>query len=296
MDYEYFASAERVPFRPVATQFDTVNMWWLAELSFLAYCHPQFIRLAAYAAGMPRFRFFDGSVAECFVVGTPAFSLVFVRGTEVFSLNAFFDVIADLNVRQVEEPAGGKVHRGFRESLDEIWGGADGLEAHLAALRSEYGADHRVWFAGHSLGAAISTLAAARYPEGAGLYTFGSPRVGNASFVAAVRVPTYRIVNNRDPIALLPPSIRLPGGLEIEYEHVGAIYRFDGDGALVHPERDTEDPKVKAGDAEQESLQARFRRWITESIPGTPTDHAPLYYVLRSWNYLVANEATGEIR
>lgn len=289
MDYEYFQTAGNLPFRPDARDIDAVNLWWLAEFSFLSYCHPQFIRLAAHVAGMPRFRFFDGSVAECFVVGTPEYSVVFVRGTEVFSLNAFFDVIADLNVRQIEEPAGGKVHRGFRESLDEIWGGREGLEAHLNSLRRDYGDDHRVWFTGHSLGAAIVTLAAARYPEGAGLYTFGSPRVGNREFVDSVRVPSYRIVNNRDPVALLPPSIRLPGGLTFEYEHVGSIYRFDGQGILIHPERDTPGPEVatETGNDSAETLQARIQRWINDSVPGPPTDHAPLFYVLRSWNHLV---------
>lgn len=297
MDYEYFAGIEQVPFRPEATKFDEVNLWWLAELSFLSYCHPQFIRLATHVAGMPRFRFFDGSVAECFIVGTPEYSIVFVRGTEVFSVNAFFDVIADLNVRQVEEPAGGKVHQGFKDALDEIWDGPEGLGAHLAALRREYGEKHRVWFTGHSLGAAIVTIAAARYREGAGLYTFGSPRVGNRAFTEAVRLPTIRCINSRDPVALLPPSIRLPGGLEIEYRHVGAIYRFSVRGELAQPEGDADsrEQRPEDGFGDLLNLQSRFQRWVTESVPGTPTDHAPLYYVLRSWNYLCETRFAGAV-
>ncbi len=299
MDHQYFAHAADFPFRPHASGFDPVNALWCAEFALLAYCHPQFIRLAAHVAGLKRYRFFDGSVAECFVVGTPDFSIVFTRGTEVFSLNAFFDVIADLNVRQVEETAGGRVHRGFRDSLDEVWAGSDGLERHLSSLKKEYGPDHRLWFAGHSLGAAIVTLAAARCEDVGGLYTFGSPRVGNIEFAETFAAPAFRIVNSRDPVAFLPPSFKLPGNLEVLWKHVGGVYRFDSSGELTHPERETENRETAGSvDEGDDSLQRRIRRWIKESVPGPPTDHAPLYYVLRAWNYLcgiVAEKDSGTV-
>ncbi|MCK7478059.1 MAG: lipase family protein [Candidatus Moduliflexus flocculans] len=71
---------------------------------------------------------------------------------------------------------GSKVHRGFKSALEEVW---DDLFPYLKALQ---GRGCRIWMTGHSLGAALATLAADRYGEVQGVYTFGSPRVGNGRF------------------------------------------------------------------------------------------------------------------
>lgn len=287
MDHQYFQNAALVPFPADSREFNAAAMWWLAETAFLSYCHPQFVRLAMHSVGFPRWRFFDGSVAECFVAANETTAIVFVRGTEVFSVNAFFDVIADLNIRMVEESVGGKVHRGFAEALDEVWSGTEGVEQHLRGLQSS-GVEH-LWFTGHSLGAAIATLAAARFGDARGVYTFGSPRVGNREFVETLAAPVYRVVNNRDPVAQLPPTVRLPGGLVFDYDHCGTEYRFDSEGVLRRSTEEAEEATVEANPegAAPEGIQVRLSRWIRESLPGTPTDHSPLYYALRAWNTVV---------
>jgi hypothetical protein len=83
----------------------------------------------------------------------------------------------------------------------------------------------RVTIAGHSLGAAVATLLAvdiaANVPDvDLSLYTFASPRVGDATFAAfsAARITThFRIVNRPDIVPRLPP-LYVPTGTEIELD------------------------------------------------------------------------------
>jgi predicted lipase len=68
---------------------------------------------------------------------------------------------------------------------------------------------------GHSLGAALATLAADRLPDVQGLYTFGSPRVGDKGFQAHFRVKAYRLVNGKDIVPTVPG--------EGPFRHVGEL-------------------------------------------------------------------------
>jgi pimeloyl-ACP methyl ester carboxylesterase len=65
---------------------------------------------------------------------------------------------------------GGRVHRGFKDALEEAW--AD-IFPYMKKLADQ---GCTIWVAGHSLGAALTTLAADRFQEVGGLYTFGSPQ------------------------------------------------------------------------------------------------------------------------
>ena len=71
---------------------------------------------------------------------------------------------------------GGKVHRGFKAALSEVW---TSLEKHISNLHRN---NLKIWLTGHSLGAALATLAADRLGNAQGLYTFGSPRIGDRDF------------------------------------------------------------------------------------------------------------------
>mmetsp|Transcript_110636 Transcript_110636/g.195947 ORF Transcript_110636/g.195947 Transcript_110636/m.195947 type:complete len:305 (+) Transcript_110636:53-967(+) len=84
---------------------------------------------------------------------------------------------------------------------------------------------------GHSLGGGLATLAGIDLQAGLGLtvkplYTFGSPRVGNAAFADAFGLarnrtgnfpPQWRIVHHHDPVPHLPPTI--PGLENRNYRH-----------------------------------------------------------------------------
>ncbi|KAG2500844.1 hypothetical protein HYH03_001605 [Edaphochlamys debaryana] len=77
----------------------------------------------------------------------------------------------------------------------------------------------KLWFTGHSLGSALTTLFATRAQRiglpVAGVYTFGSPTVGDAAYVAAyaslgLASRTYQYVVPKDPIPTLPAAFSHP--------------------------------------------------------------------------------------
>lgn len=78
---------------------------------------------------------------------------------------------------------------------------------------------------GHSLGAAVATIAAAtlrkQQPSASiDLFTYGSPRVGNAAFadfVTAQAGAEFRVTHLDDPVPRLPPA-------EFGYRHTSPEY------------------------------------------------------------------------
>ena len=121
------------------------------------------------------------------------------RGTEPTKFN---DVMADLKVVRNSALAGGKVHSGFQDELNELW--VDCLKE--LEYNSQLKKPKKVFFTGHSLGAAMATIAATRY-DAECLYTFGSPKVGGPNFVKHLKCPHQRFVNNNDIVTKVPPSI-----------------------------------------------------------------------------------------
>lgn len=69
----------------------------------------------------------------------------------------------------------------------------------LAWRLEELGRTRSVWFTGHSLGAALATLAADLFEPARGVCTLGSPRVGDVAFAtlfdARFRQRSARYVN-----------------------------------------------------------------------------------------------------
>ncbi|CZS98256.1 related to Lipase [Rhynchosporium graminicola] len=72
--------------------------------------------------------------------------------------------------------------------------------------------DFKVVITGHSIGGAVGTLAAAELRGmgiNADIYSYGSPRVGNAAFanfVTAQPGGDFRMTHENDPVAQIPPS------------------------------------------------------------------------------------------
>jgi hypothetical protein len=113
----------------------------------------------------------------------------------------------------------------------------------------------------HSLGAALATLAADRLPGVQEVYTFGSPRVGNAAFSRGFTDRAYREVNDADIVSKLPPGKR--------YAHVGEKWLIDGSGKL----RRGPDPTDPEARVEPESASRDFL--------GAFRDHIPIFYATR---------------
>ena len=149
----------------------------------------------------------------------PGAVIVTFRGTEPDRLGDAFD-----DARFALLPwTHGSVHAGFRNALERVW---TPLVEKLTPLASR-----AVWFSGHSLGAALATLAADRFPTTSGVCTFGSPRVGDRAFAAAFDVRfgarAARYVNDADIVTHAPTTFPLP------YAHVGQLRQITPDGRIT---------------------------------------------------------------
>jgi predicted lipase len=100
--------------------------------------------------------------------------IVAFRGTRI---DQFADILADISFLPALT-SDGLVHSGFHKALlaGGVW---DAAKAHIDGILGE----QVILFTGHSLGAALATIARRMYRDPQGrplaLYTFGSPRVGD---------------------------------------------------------------------------------------------------------------------
>jgi hypothetical protein len=244
-------------------EVDPDNAYWALRLSSLAYevndeaalrgalekigVHAE--QAIAFHAGMSK-----NPLTNRAVIGTDgiyfrtkdAGFLVF-RGSEDGKLN---DAIADASVLQIEakitlnRASEGRVHAGFHFALKAVW---DQLRPELKTRHQTTGLP--LYIMGHSLGGAIGTLAMHQllfdeclnstiarvdvlgrcernYVPVAGLYTFGSPRVGNEKFISMLtdraqetNTKLFRFVNEGDQVSMLPRY--LPVAIVEPYRHLG---------------------------------------------------------------------------
>ena len=281
-EYPYFQGYEHYPFRPKDESFDAVNAWWLSEAATLVYAEEEFVTPQFQRVGFPEVRYFDGKSTDCFVASNSTNIFVVFRGTESRRRrgaddfqNILADVKADCNIKLVDSECGGKVHKGFLDALNEVW---DGLREYINHLHTP---SRFLWITGHSLGAALATLAAVRYGNVQGLYTFGSPRVGDSVFKQHFTINAYRIVNNADIIATVPPP-----GL---YRHVGDLWYLDSNG-LLHHDFPLIDMVTEGVRSEGRNIAGSFEQAMQGSfgyIPGGIRDHVPLFYAVHLWNNMI---------
>lgn len=278
LGYSYFQDCDAYPFRARATGGDLVNAWWLVEAATLAWTEEAFAREKFNLAGLPIVAFFNGPGTQCYVAGNAEVIIVAFRGSEIRPRpgpldfrNIVADLITDVDIQPVESGGVGKVHRGFKQGLDEVW---EGLYDYLCSQRQ--GNNRTLWFTGHSLGAALATLAAQRYGPDCSLYTFGSPRVGDREFKDAFAVNAFRFVNHLDVVTRVPLA---------PYEHVGELYYIDGQGS-IHSTPGSRDDTAVAGEGVADLLDspARMAPGSPSFIPQGILDHVPLLYATHIWN------------
>jgi triacylglycerol lipase len=102
------------------------------------------------------------------------------------------------------------VHKGF---VDVYMKFRNDLSSTL--LKINPNKNKKIIISGHSLGAAISTIAGADLVQSGykdvGVYNFASPRVGDQTFADLVNIelklPVYRLVNISDMVPNMPPSV-----------------------------------------------------------------------------------------
>ena len=187
-----------------------------AKLSALAYKSEKQAADGAKKLGFPWAKLISKDGAEVLVAKDRNDLWFAFRGTEPSKLN---DVMADLNVIKNAAKAGGRVHSGFQKEVNDLW--MDILEEleHNDQLKVR----KDVYFTGHSLGAAMATIASTRYPRAEELHTFGSPRVGGPKFVKNISVPHYRFMNNNDIVCRIPPAW-------LGFKHHGEMIYFNRNG------------------------------------------------------------------
>lgn len=141
--------------------------------------------------------------AQAFVAREGGTAYIVYRGTQG---DRWKDLLADLLFFPRPWKGPGWVHWGFWRAESALWPRVQGW---LSKCRPD-----EVVVTGHSLGAAMATVTAARLPESR-LVTFGSPRVGTRAFAGAFtsdRVSRY--VDCCDGVARVPPPwgfVHLPG-------------------------------------------------------------------------------------
>lgn len=174
------------------------------------------------------FRFFSSSEdTQGFVMSNDEIIAVAFRGTEPDKIK---DWLTDLDFNLVDGPMEGKVHDGFYTALGSVW---KKIERTIAEFRANK--PKSLWFTGHSLGAALATLAVACFRDDDrpvdGLYTFGQPRTGDRTFARNFNFEfkpcAFRFVNNNDIVTRTPPRA-------LKYSHVGTFKYFTEPGELIH--------------------------------------------------------------
>jgi hypothetical protein len=263
-------------FPPGATQSEAILC---AGMARLAYCRkvPDFecdqdrIRQNLKSIGFELFKCLEsrgtseGKGAHCVVAlrddPQPGRKLLVVafRGTDAKDgTNLLYDVDLEL----VTWTGQSRVHKGFAAALSQV------QKELFDILDSLPGC--RLLYTGHSLGAAMATLLAGlRKPDA--LYTFGSPRVGDATFVASLEgVTNFRFQDCCDLVTRVPPE-------EFGYQHFGQPLYIDRERRVtLNPDKEF---------VSKDHRQARWRfllryawRWGNVSVREL-ADHAPMNYV-----------------
>jgi triacylglycerol lipase len=161
-----------------------------------------------------------------FVLSSKKHNIIVFRGTQrtiewVLNINAVYAT----KESKVFSKSYGKIHPGFSTIYSNI-------AAQTLEIAKKLNPSVPCYVSGHSLGAAIATLAAIdiavnvpRLKKQVQLYTYGSPRVGDRVFARdhnRVVPNSYRVVNLADAITLVPFTVFF----KTEYVHVGEEWAF----------------------------------------------------------------------
>ena len=238
-----------------------------AELSDVAYYVEDVARPLFEEIGLHASTYFEREGAQAYIVSNDHDAVVICRGTEP---NEWNDIKADVNVWTVLAESVGRVHRGFKEEVDTLW---PLIEAALAENANT------TWFTGHSLGGAMAAICAGRCMRSkiesnpAGLYTFGSPRVGSRRYVNHCRFPEYyRWVNNNDIVTRIPP-------IWMGYQHAGRLMYLDSNGKFR--------PRL-SGVGRSKDRWRGFWRGLKSGKLDPLTDHLSCNYILYLANAVAA--------
>jgi len=190
-----------------------------AELSDIAYLPIEKVTQYVEPLGFDTIELFNRDGSQAYLFANRTDTVIVCRGTQP---NEWNDIKADVDAVSVVSETVGRVHRGFKKEVDDLW---PELEKTLVSNNKT------LWFAGHSLGGAMATICAGRcflshipsMPHS--LYTYGSPRVGNKRYINYCQLDHIRWVNNNDIVTRAPPAL-------FGYRHIGQEMYLDAYGHL----------------------------------------------------------------
>lgn len=205
-------------------------------------------------------------------------AIVVFRGTEK---SEKLDVGADLLVGQESIPSQpGKMMGGFMAAYGEI----DSELRSLLELRESKNPNLKIVTAGHSLGGALTTAFSARFMDlqnkGSfkkmklcGVYTLGSPRVGDEVFAARYdlwfhrhQVPVFRIRNYKDVVTGIPFGAPGTNG----FWHVGSLVYYDENGDIHYATGENGFSEIE----EKSDIKQAFPKNIKDHDVGTYVERA----------------------
>lgn len=164
----------------------------------------------------------DNSHCAMFLISDDTLVLSFAGTDDFEDVREFFEMGSEK-----DEICGGRIHGGFRDSIDELWLGVMDELYH-----ERFSSVNNVVCTGHSLGASLATIAAGRIKKmmplyKVRLYTFGSPRTGNRDFRDSINsmIVHWRFVNNNDIVTELPPVLN-------HYHHCGEMHYITAFGKI----------------------------------------------------------------
>ncbi len=192
------------------------------DLSRYAYRDQPDAQQAVENRGLTWGRFFNsGGSTQGFTCSDGSRTILAFRGSEEDPI----DWIKNAQFGPTPGELGGHVHSGHHGALSEVW---DDVQ------RDVQSAGLPVSTTGHSLGAALAALAAARLSEANvtvdAVYTYGQPRTGKSDFQRAyddrLGDKTFRFVNHIDLVTRVPLLFQ-------GYRHVGRRMYFNEQGAFT---------------------------------------------------------------
>ena len=283
--YTFFENVARHPFQPADVALNLRNAWWLMDAAFLAYSKPADITAAFGEDIGATVKHIEGHPStQAYVASTDDWIVLAFRGTQ---LDDFWSSVVDWGVDAQFFPVFDShfnfVHAGFLAAIREVWRDVADYVSGLQAARPR-----PLWITGHSLGAALATLAAnlcgdeAKHLGLVGLHTYGSPRVGDQFFGRRIPCPVRRFRNNSDLVTHVP--------LGLVFRHVGELEFIDAAG-YAHLAMGGTDKlflelmtvRLSPGEAHTMSRLLKMSGAGTP-LPGFLADHAPLNYAIRLWN------------
>lgn len=129
------------------------------------------------------------------------------------------------------------IYKEYNDIVDDLWRNSRPNTLKQALFQANMDICNKIiWFTGHSIGGAIATVLLAKLLDKCPdtymrwrLYTFGSPRVGNTSFIEMMNDKTkaaYNIVNECDPVTVAPVAA-------FDYHLIGQLWYFDNQAICI---------------------------------------------------------------